>query len=421
MTQEVQIALTLLRRANPLLDRPRPPVRERSHQLQKVLVANRGEIAKRFFFVLREEGIPSVAVVTDPDRKQSWYEFADEVVYIGDGRNYANIPVLLAAVLLSKANAVYPGYGFLSESHEFVEAIAELSRSQGRDIVFLGPAADVMRRVGNKLDARRLAKAHGVPVFEGTDLLHDLDHARHEAARIGYPVMLKLNAGGGGKGMVAVHNEADLAPAYESARRIGQAHYNDDSLYLEKYIRQPVHIEVQIFNGLAVGVRKCAVQRRHQKIIEETGDFFLENRAILKLLAAAENMAEISGYADAGGAGTVEFLFDAATEEFGLLEINSRLQVEYPVTDQSLSIDLAKWQILHFDGRESEIPYEQALRLRFAAKYHAIECRIYAEDPWSSYAPSPGVIQDLDLPTFNGIRCDFGFRRATPSCPTTTR
>jgi acetyl/propionyl-CoA carboxylase alpha subunit/acetyl-CoA carboxylase carboxyltransferase component len=413
----VQTALTLLRRANPLLDRPRPPARERFHRLHKVLVANRGEIAKRFFFVLKEEGIPSVAVVTDPDRKQSWYEFADEVVYIGDGRNYTQIPILLGAVLLSEANAVYPGYGFLSESAEFVEAIAELSRSRGRDIIFLGPAADVMRRVSNKLDARRLAKTHGVPVFEGTDLIHDLAHARQEATRIGYPVMLKLNAGGGGKGMVAVHNDAELTPAYESARRIGQTHYNDDSLYLEKYIRRPVHIEVQIFNGLAVGVRKCAVQRRHQKIIEETGDFFLESRSLLKLLAAAENMAEISGYADAGGAGTVEFLLDAATEEFGFLEINSRLQVEYPVTDQSLSIDLAKWQILHFDGRGSEIPYGQALRLRFADKYHAIECRIYAEDPWNNYAPSPGVIQDLDLPTFNGIRCDFGCRKGDAVLP----
>ncbi len=417
MIHDVQKALKELRSANPLLDRPRPPARKRFHQLHKVLVANRGEIAKRFFFVLKEERIPSVAVVTDPDRKQSWYEFADEVVHIGEARNYTNIPVVLAAVLLSKANAVYPGYGFLSENHHFVEAIAELSRAQGQDILFLGPPAAVMRKVGHKLDARTLARANGVPLLEGTELIRDLSHAKAEAARIGYPVMVKLNAGGGGKGMVAVYNEADLASAYESARRIGQLNYGDDSLYLERYIQRPVHIEVQIFNGMAVGIRKCAVQRRNQKIIEETGEFFLENRSILKLLASAENMAAFSGYSDGGGAGTVEFLFDAATEDFGFLEINTRLQVEYPVTDQSLGIDLAKWQILYFDGREAEIPYEQALRLRFAQRNHAVECRVYAEDPWDNYSPSPGVIQDLDLPTFNGIRCDFGFRKGDTVLP----
>jgi len=414
MMREVQAALKALRTANPLLDRPRPLVLERRHRLQRVLVANRGEIAKRFFFLLKEEGIPSVAIVTDPDRKQSWYEFADEVVHIGDARNYTSIPVVLAAVLLSKANAVYPGYGFLSESYHFVEAISELARAQGRDIVFLGPPAEVMRRVGNKLDARALAKANGVPVLEGTELIRDLDHAKAEAARIGYPVMVKLNAGGGGKGMVAVSGEADLANAYESASRIGQSIYGDGSLYLETYIQRPVHIEVQIFNEMAVGIRKCAVQRRNQKIIEETGDFFLDTRSILKLLASAESMAAISGYADGGGAGTVEFLFDAATREFGFLEINTRLQVEYPVTDQSLGIDLAKWQVLYFDGRETEIPYYQ---VRFAEKDHAIECRIYAEDPWNSYAPSPGVIQDLDLPTFNGIRCDVGFKTGDTVLP----
>jgi acetyl/propionyl-CoA carboxylase alpha subunit/acetyl-CoA carboxylase carboxyltransferase component len=415
--QDLQHALTRLRSANPLLDRPRRPSLERRHRLQKVLVANRGEIAKRFFFALKEEGIPSVAVVTDPDRKQSWYEFADEVVYIGDPANYTSIPVVLAAVLLSEANAVYPGYGFLSESHRFVDAISELSRAVGRDITFLGPPAEVMKRVGNKLDARALAKSNFVPLLEGTEPIRDLDHARQEAARIGYPVMVKLNAGGGGKGMVAAYSEADLAKALESARRIGRSNYGDDAVYFEKYIRHPVHVEVQIFNGMAVGIRQCAVQRRNQKIIEEAGDFFLDHRSILKLLAAAESMATISGYADGAGAGTVEFLYDAATAEFGLLEINARLQVEYAVTDQSLRIDLVKWQILYFDGRESEIPYQQALRLRFAEKDHTIECRIYAEDPWAGYAPSPGVITELDLPTFNGLRCDFGFKTGDTILP----
>jgi acetyl/propionyl-CoA carboxylase alpha subunit/acetyl-CoA carboxylase carboxyltransferase component len=401
MVSEAHTALKELRTANPLLDRAGPLPPGRPHRLQKVVVANRGEIAKRFFFALKEEGIPSVAVVTDPERKQSWFEFADEVVYIGEAQNYTNIPVILAAVALTKANAVYPGYGFLSENYLFVEALSELSRADGRETIFLGPPAEVVRRVGDKLDARALARRHGVSLLEGTELIRDLNHAWKEAARIGYPVMVKLKA----------------ASAYESAQRIGNANYGDDSLYLEKYIERPVHIEVQIFNGMAVGIRKCAVQRRNQKIIEEVGDVFLENRAILRLLADAENMAAISGYAAGGGAGTVEFLLDEATGEFGFLEINARLQVEYAVTDQSLRIDLAKWQILYFDGRESEIPYERALRQRFAEKDHAIECRIYAEDPWNNYSPSPGVIQDLDLATFNGIRCDFGFKKGDTVLP----
>jgi acetyl/propionyl-CoA carboxylase alpha subunit/acetyl-CoA carboxylase carboxyltransferase component len=415
--RDVESALRDLRAANPLLDRTWRPSSARRHQLQKVLVANRGEIAKRFFFALKEEGIPSVAIVTDPDRTQSWYEFADEVVYIGAAQNYTALPVILAAVRLSRANAVYPGYGFLSEDPRLAEALYELGRTDGREIIFLGPSAEVMRRVGSKLETRGLAKRHVIPLLEGTERLRDLEHARAEAARLGYPLMLMLSAGGGGKGMAAVFTEAALDQAWESTRRLGRASYGDDAVYLEKYIQRPVHIEVQIFNGLAVGLRKCAVQRRNQKIIEETGDFFLTSQAVLKLLAAAENVAEVSGYGDGCGAGTVEFLWDDATEEFDFLEIKARLQVEYPVTDQSLRVDLAKWQILYFDGREAEIPYGQTLRLRFGEKDHAIECRIYAEDPWNNYAPSAGVIQDLDLPTFNGIRCDFGFKKGDTILP----
>jgi acetyl/propionyl-CoA carboxylase alpha subunit len=229
IVSEVHTALKELRTANPLLDRPGPLPPGRPHRLQKVLVSNRGEIAKRFFFALKEEGIPSVAVVTDPERKQSWFEFADEVVYIGEAQNYTNIPVILAAVALTKANAVYPGYGFLSENSLFVEALSELSRAEGREIIFLGPPAEVVRRVGDKLDARALARRHGVSLLEGTELIRDLNHAWKEAARIGYPVMVKLKAGGGGKGMTAVYDSMELASAYESAQRIGKANYGDDS------------------------------------------------------------------------------------------------------------------------------------------------------------------------------------------------
>ncbi len=415
MTDPIEAALAELRRANPGAGRTQPA--GGAHRLRKVLVANRGEIAKRFFFALREEGIPSVAVVTDPDRKQSWHEFADEVVHIGDPSGYTDIPRILGAALLSGANAIYPGYGFLSENFRFVEAIDSLREKHGHDLRFMGPPADVMRKVGDKLDARALAKSHGVPLLEGSSAIADVAVAQREAARIGYPVIVKLSAGGGGKGMAVAHAPEELLAICESARRIGKANYGDDTLYLERYVERPVHFEVQIFSGMAVGIRKCAVQRKNQKIIEESGDFFLDDRLVLKLLAAAENVASFSGYANGGGAGTVEFLLDANSGTFGFLEVNTRLQVEYPVTDQSLHIDLAKWQVLLFDGREDEIPYERARRLRFAEKDHAIECRVYAEDPLSGYAPSPGIIRDLDLPTFNGVRCDIGFKAGDSVLP----
>lgn len=417
MIASIREQIQTLERWNPGIKRVDPA--RRSGKLQKVLIANRGEIAKRFFLSLKEEGIRSVAVVTDPDKGQTWYEMADEVVMIGGSLNYTHIPSIIGAAILTGANAIYPGYGFLSENPDFVEAI-HLVSEQGLSetpIAFMGPDASIMRRVGNKLDARKLAKEYGVPLFEGTENISDVDQAKKEAARIGYPVIVKLNAGGGGKGMQAVFTEAELAGAIESCQRIGKMLYQDDTYYLEKFIVKPVHIEVQIFNGTAVGIRKCAVQRRNQKIVEESGDHFLSNHTRLALLAAAENMGRISGYEKSGGAGTVEFLYDPDSDAMGFLEMNTRLQVEHPVTDQSLGIDLARWQILLFDGRESEIPFTRVLEKRFIHKDHTIECRIYAEDPENNYTPSPGKIEELDLPTFNGIRCDFGFRRGDRILP----
>lgn len=412
--------IQILEKLNPGIKKTTPP--RRSHTLQKVLIANRGEIAKRFFLSLKEEGIRSVAVVTDPDKGQTWYEMADEVVMIGGSANYTAIPGIIGAALLTGANAIYPGYGFLSENPDFVEAIHLANRVLKGELIddpilFMGPDSTIMRRVGNKLDARKLAKEFGVPLFEGTEDISDIPHAEREASRVGYPVIVKLNAGGGGKGMQAVFKQDELAAAIESCQRIGKMLYQDDTYYLEKFIVKPVHIEVQIFNGTAVGIRKCAVQRRNQKIVEESGDHFLSNHTRLALLAAAENMARISGYDKNGGAGTVEFLYDPDSDSMGFLEMNTRLQVEHPVTDQSLGIDLARWQILLFDGRESEIPYMRVLEKRFIHKDHTIECRIYAEDPENTYTPSPGKIEELDLPTFNGIRCDFGFRRGDRILP----
>jgi len=416
--EEINLQLSYLSELNPGFKTNRETtIKKKLGKLQKVVIANRGEIAKRFFLSLREENIPSVAVVTDADIGQSWYEFADEFIRIGNISNYTNIPIITASILLSKANAVYPGYGFLSENPEFVRYIKKAAQEFNEEIIFMGPDDSVMDLVGQKLPARALAKKHGVPLFEGSEAIQEWTTAREIAKLIGYPVIVKLSSGGGGKGMMPVFQESELFFAIESCKRIGIALYNDPTFYLEKYITKPVHIEVQIFNGTAIGIRKCAVQRRNQKVIEETGDFFIDEFTILSLLAAAENMAKISGYANGGGAGTVEFLYDQDSGKIGFLEMNTRLQVEHPVTDQSLGIDLAKWQILQFDGRESEIDYKQVLEKRFTEKDHAIECRIYAEDPDNNYTPSPGKIEELELPTFNGIRCDFGFKKGDKILP----
>lgn len=394
--------------------------KQREGKMKKVLIANRGEIAKRFFLALHEESIRSVAVVTSPDEGQSWYEFADEVVFIGDAANYANAATVIAAAVLSGANAIYSGYGFLSESPDFVEKIGIAADSLGREIIFMGPDSGTMRRVGDKITARKLVSEHDIPLFKssGAFTTADFNSAHAEAEKIGYPVIVKLSSGGGGKGMYPVFNSGELEKAVESAYRIGVDLYKDGTFYLEKYVVRPVHVEVQVFNGDAIGIRKCAVQRRNQKIIEESGHSFLDHYTSLSLLAAAEKIAEISGYNEGCGAGTVEFLIDSETGKFGFMEMNTRLQVEYAVTDQSLGIDLAKWQILFYDGRGDEINGPDLIKYRTMERNHAIECRIYAEEPEKNYIPSTGTITTLDLPRFNGIRCDFGFSEGDRILPT---
>ncbi|MDA3900707.1 MAG: hypothetical protein PF637_09350 [Spirochaetes bacterium] len=382
----------------------------RPHRLKKVVVANRGEIAKRFFLSLHEEEIPSVAIVTEVDRGQSWYEFADEVVFIGEETNYTNIPVVIGAASLVEANAIYAGYGFLSENAGFVESIDEYSKQSSKELFFMGPTSAAMRLMGDKVSSRELAKKHGVPLFESTECVDssDIESLKKEIAEVGYPVIVKLSSGGGGKGMYPVFKDEELKDAVDSCVRIGKELYNDSRFFIEQYIQEPVHIEVQVFNDRALGIRKCAVQRRNQKIIEEAGHTFLPDHLAFSFLSAAERLAIESGYGNCG-AGTVEFLIDAATGKVGFMEMNTRLQVEYGVTDQSLGIDLAKWQILYFDGRGDEIEDTAAIKYRYFARMHSIECRIYAEEPENDYRPSPGTITEINLPAFNGIRCDFGF------------
>ncbi len=382
--------------------------KKRKGKLQKVLIANRAEIAKKFFETLREENIPSVAVVTDADLDQSWYEMANEVVFIGDPQNYFNIDIIIHATFLSNANAIYPGYGFLSENYNFVKRLEEDSKKSSNKIIFMGPSSDVLKNVGSKIEARKIAEKSNVPLFKASSKISHLENIEKEALKIGYPVMIKLNAGGGGRGIIPVFKSSQLLPAARSSQRLGKNLYNDDSIYIEKYIAQGVHIEVQIFNNLAVGIRKCAMQRNHQKLLEENGEFFLNENLILSLFSSAENISKTCGYSKAG-VGTVEFLLDIETGEFGFLEVNPRLQVEYAVTEQALEIDIVKWQIMLFDERRKKINYRHVLKYRFQNLNHAIECRIYAEDPENNYLSSPGEIKEIYLTASKKVRYDFGF------------
>lgn len=411
IVSRVQEAVEKLKNLNPEINDQSIVNSVRPHKLKKVLVANRGEIAKRFFLSLHEENIPSVAVVTEVDRGQSWYEFADEVVFIGEDTNYTNIPVIIGAAALVKANAVYAGYGFLSENTEFVETVEDYSRSSASELIFMGPTSATMKVMGDKVSSRELAKKNGVPMFESSSVTFtepDIAPVLEEINKVGYPVIVKLSAGGGGKGMYPIYKEEEIKEAVESCVRIGKELYDDPRFYIEKFIQDPIHIEVQVFNNRAVGLRKCAVQRRNQKIIEESGHSFLPDHMIFSFFSAAERLALVSGYSNCG-AGTVEFLIDSVNGSMGFMEMNTRLQVEYGVTDQSLDIDLVKWQILHFDGRDNEIEDTAAIKYRYHGRKHSIECRIYAEEPENNYRPSPGTITEVNLPSFNGIRCDFGF------------
>ena len=397
--EELKRGLAVLKKLNPHVDNVKKTDEQKKRQgiLQKVLIANRGEIAKRFFLSLHEEGINSVAVVTDPDRGQSWYDFADEVIFIGDHMNYSDPYIITAAAQLSGANAIYSGYGFLSENYSFVRVIDLVNETSDNGIILMGPSYETMRLMGDKISARKTAAENGIPLFDSSDIFSsaDMKQIRTEAERIGYPVLLKLTSGGGGKGMVTVNSGEDLENAVSSCTRTGLALYNDTSFYIEKLIHKPVHIEVQIFNGAVIGLRKCAIQRRNQKIIEESGELFIDDSTYESMIGFAEKIAGISGYGNRSGAGTVEFLIDTETGQTGFLEMNTRLQVEYAVTDLSFDIDLVKCQVQLFDGKEAELDHMLNIKNSMMSSNHAIECRIYAEDPENSYQPSPGTIAEI--------------------------
>jgi len=375
---------------------------------QKVLVANRGEIACRVIRTLKKLGIGSVAVYSDADAASLHVSLADEAVRIGPppaAESYLRTEAILAAARQTGAQAIHPGYGFLSENPAFAEDCAAAG------IVFIGPTPAQMRAFGLKHTARELALAHQVPLLPGSGLLTDSGHAVAEAARIGYPVMLKSTAGGGGIGMRLCWSEDELKEAYGSVLRLAMANFKDAGIYLEKYVEQARHIEVQVFgdgkgNVIALGERDCSVQRRNQKVIEETPAPGLTDSQRERLHVTAVRLARAVGYQSAG---TVEFVYDTASGEFYFLEVNTRLQVEHGVTEMVTGIDLVEWMLRQAAGELS------LADVQIVARGAAIQVRLYAEDPANKFQPSPGVLTEAAFP--ENVRVDTWVERGSEIPP----
>jgi acetyl-CoA carboxylase biotin carboxylase subunit len=369
--------------------------------LKKVLVANRGEIAVRVMRACRELGVASVGVYSEVDRAALHVTLADEAYAIGPAaarESYLNIDKILEVARRSKADAIHPGYGFLSENAKFARACAEAG------IKFIGPPASAMELMGSKTRARQAMQAAGVPCVPGSSKGLTLKEAEELAAKIGFPVMIKAAAGGGGKGMRLVRTPAELKPGFETAQSEAQRSFNDSEVYLEKYIENPRHIEIQVLadehgNVVFLGERECSVQRRHQKVIEEAPSAIVDEDLRQRMGAVAVQAAKSAGYTNAG---TVEFLVDAE-RNFYFLEMNTRLQVEHPVTELVTGLDLVHLQLRIASGEK--LPFQQK---DVTLRGHAIECRIYAEDPDNNFFPSPGKIQRLVRPSGPGVREDSG-------------
>ncbi len=367
---------------------------------ERILVANRGEIAVRIIRACREMGIESVAVHSEADDDALHVHLADEAVRIGPGpapESYLNIPRLISAAEITNCDAIHPGYGFLAESAKFAEICATCG------LTFIGPAPDTIRGVGDKALARSTMIAGGVPVLPGSDgPVADLDAAREAIVEIGYPVLLKASAGGGGRGMRRVYSEDELETAFASASAEALAAFGNGEMYLERLALNPRHIEVQIIgdddgNVVHLFERECSVQRRHQKLIEESPSPALSAEQRAAVCEAGVNAAKTLQYT---GAGTVEFLLDQEGD-FYFMEMNARIQVEHPVTELVTGRDLIREQIRVASGLPLSFRQEDVV-----SSGHAIECRVNAEDPARNFAPSPGVVENLHLPGGCGIRVD---------------
>lgn len=365
---------------------------------KKILIANRGEIALRIIRVCRELGIKSVAVYSEADRDSLHVKFADEAVCIGppiSKQSYLNIPRIIAAAEITSAEAIHPGYGFLAENASF----AEICTSSG--MKFIGPSADAIASMGNKVLAKDTMKKAGVPVIPGSDgIVKDVTDAIDIARGIGFPVIIKAVAGGGGKGMRIVRDENDFEKNFVMASTEAGAAFGDSGVYIEKYIEQPHHIEIQVFgdqygNAIHLNERDCSIQRRHQKLVEESPSPFINDELRQKMGAAAIKGVQSVNYE---GAGTIEFLVDKY-HNYYFMEMNTRIQVEHPVTEEITGRDLIKMQIRIAAGEKLE-------KKQIKPSGHAIECRINAEDPEHNFRPSPGEIKGFHLPGGFGVRVD---------------
>ena len=366
---------------------------------KKVLIANRGEIALRVIRACHELNIKTVAIYSTADEFSLHVKFADEAVCIGpppSKDSYLNIPRIIAAGEITGADAVHPGYGFLSESAQF----SKICEDNG--FVFLGPSSDIIDSMGNKAKAKQTMKAAGVPVVPGGDgILEGPDEALEKANEMGYPIMLKASAGGGGRGMRFVTEAADVIASYKSANQESITAFGNGDIYIEKFIQNPRHIEVQILgdkhgNAIHFGERECSIQRRHQKLIEESPSPLVDEETRKKIGDAAVSGAKSVNYV---GVGTIEFLMDSE-KNFYFMEMNTRIQVEHPVTEMVTGVDLIKQQIRMHAGQKCPVLDN------FQLRGHSIECRINAEDPSNNFMPFPGKINSFHMPGGKGVRVD---------------
>jgi len=365
---------------------------------KKILIANRGEIALRIIRTCKEMGIKTVAVYSVADKESLHVKFADEAVCIGPANSsdsYLKIPNIIAAAEITNADAIHPGYGFLSENSKFSKICDE------HKIKFIGASAKMIDKMGDKASAIATMKAAGVPTIPGSEgLIESFDKAKKIAKKIGYPVMIKATAGGGGKGMRAVWSEEEFLDLWESAKQEAKAAFGNDGMYMEKFVENPRHIEIQIVSDKSgktchLSERDCSIQRRHQKLTEETPSPFMTNDLRKRMGEAAVKAAEYIKYE---GAGTVEFLVDK-NRDFYFMEMNTRIQVEHPITEEVIDYDLIREQIKVASGIKVSGNH-------YFPKLHSIECRINAEDPYNNFRPSPGKITNLHLPGGHGVRLD---------------
>lgn len=368
--------------------------------IRKVLIANRGEIAVRIIRACKELGIQTVAIYSEADKDAMHTQLADEAICVGKPKSkdsYLNESNIISAAVITKCNAIHPGFGFLSENAEFAAICEECN------IKFIGPSSNTISVMGHKSKAREIMKNADVPVIPGSNgIVKSIEEAYIEAKEIGYPVMIKAALGGGGKGIRIVHKEDELENAYFTAKSEAKINFGDDTIYIEKFIENPRHIEFQILgdehgNIIHLGERDCTIQRRNQKVLEEAPSSILSGDLRAKMGRAAINAAKAVNYVNAG---TIEFLVDKYNN-FYFMEMNTRIQVEHPITEMITSIDIVKEQIKIANGESLSFSQNEV-----EIRGHAIECRINAENPKKGFAPSPGKIEFLNLPGGNGIRVD---------------